>query len=422
MKNVKFSTFALVAVVAVCAGQVHAQTQSPVIGNGGGSIDQQIIGDTVSTADHTNSVSTQLGNSANNNGAQMHNNVDTRDQNTVTSTGGAATGGAAIGNQSSNDNKSNANASNGPQTMGQANTGNSTVGNTTATSGPSTSNSGGNTLGGASATNGPISNQNVASGGAGGKGGAGGAGGSASSTGTNLGINGQQQGIDRSGNSANANTMTGGANTAAQGQGQGQTSANRNSQSTSAGNGAGAGAGSNNRTAMTVDASDRSSTSYVAKSIALPPVLHGQAAPPLASAAMTVIPGVCGPRHYTETVPVLGTHHGILWDSTVPQGNDYTAVPATTPFIEKDGYLIGHMLNEFVAVVGTSSSKSISGWGVGKEQNGGGGGAANSGSHQQIVVRITVKDCLMPVAKPAPVVAPLPPVRPIELPARADRS
>ena len=362
--KLKLSSIAAAASAAfVLSASVHAQPFSPSIGDGGGTIEQQVIGDTNASADHTQSTAIQQGNSANANGATITTGVDTRDQNT-NNVSPTATGGAAIGNQS--DNKSS--ASNGPQTMGQANTG--TVGNTTA-------------------TNGPISNQNVASGGAGGQGGAGG-------SASNVGINGQQQGIDRSGNSTNANTAA---------QGQGQTSANRNSQSTSAGNGAGAGAGSNNRTAtaMTVDASDRSSTSYVAKSIALPPVLHGQAAPPLASAAMTVIPGVCGPRHYTETVPVLGTHHGILWDSSVPQGHDYTAVPATTPFIEKDGYLIGHMLNEFVAAVGTSSSKSISVWGVGKEQNGGGGGAANSGSHQQIVVRITVKDCLMPV-KAAPVV------------------
>lgn len=368
--NIKsFSLTAAAFAVSVLSASVHAQPFSPSIGDGGGTIEQQVIGDTNASADHTQSTSNQIGNSANANGATITTGVDTRDQNTNNVQGGAATGGAAIGNQS--DNKSS--ASNGNQSLD----GRSQVGNTS-------SNSGGNVLGGASATTGPVSstNQNVASGGQGGKGGAGGAGG--------LAAQGQQQGIDRSGNSDNRNALTGGA----------QNSAQR----TSAGNGAGAGAGSGNQTANTtrVDASDRSSTSYLAKSIALPPVLHGQAAPPLASAAMTVIPGVCGPRHYTETVPVLGTHHGILWDSTVPQGNDYTAVPATTPFIEKDGYLIGHMLNEFVAVVGTSSSKSISGWGVGKEQNGGGGGAANSGSHQQIVVRITVKDCLMPV-KAAPV-------------------
>lgn len=377
---------------------------SPSIGNGGGSIEQQVIGDTNASADHTQSTAIQQGNSANANGATITTGVDTRDQNT-NNVSPTATGGNAIGNQS--DNKSN--ASNGNQSLGQVTNGNSSVGNTT--TGPSTSSVGNTTATG--------------HGGQGGGGGQGGAGGAASSNGTNLGINGQQQGIAGSGNSDNTNTVKGGDQKNAQGQGQGQqqasnangTNTSTNRQNTSAGNGAGAGAGSGNKTenktALSVDASDRSSTSYVAKSIALPPILHGQAAPPLASAAMTVIPGVCGPRHYTETTPIKGTHHGILWDSSVPQGNDYTAVPATTPFIEKDGYLIGHVLNEFVAVIGTSSSKSISGWGVGSTQAGGGAGAANSGSHQQMVVRITIKDCLMPVKAPAPV-API--VQPLPLP------
>ena len=377
-----FSAIAL----ALASFSALAQPFSPSIGDGGGTIDQQVIGDTNASADHTQSTANQIGNAANANGATITTGVDTRDQNT-NNVSPTATGGAAIGNQSSNDNKSNANASNGPQTMGQANTG--TVGNTTATTGPSTSNSGGNTLGGASSSTGAISNQNVASGGAGGKGGAGGQGGAASSTGTNTGINGQQQGIDRSGNSDNRNALTGGAQ--------------NSSQRTSAGNGAGAGAGSGNQTANTtrVDASDRSSTTYTSRAVAHAPIIHGAASAPLATATMVVQPGVCGPRHYAEMTPVTGTHHGLLWDSSVRQGNDYAVVPAASPFVMKDGYLIGHMIHEYVAVLGTSSSKSLSVQGYGSNQQGGGGGAATGGSHQQIVVRITIRECVMPTREPA---------------------
>lgn len=419
----------LAASVVVLSAQ--AQPFSPTLGDGA-TLDQQVIGDTNATADRTNSTSTQLGNSANNNGASMANNVDTRDQNTNNVQGGAATGGAAIGNQS--DNKSqvgNVGASNGNQSLD----GRSQVGNTS-------SNSGGNVLGGATSGGNTLSNGSSSGGntttsqggtgvgvGLGGDGGKGGTGGTASSNGTNLGINGQQQGIDRSGNSANTN-----ANTAAQGQGQGQqqanngtnaqgqtsantntaggntggNSANRNTQntaqSTSAGNGAGAGAGSNNRTALSVDASDRSENSYKSLAVAHAPIVHGPAAPAIPIANGWFAPSQCGPRHSIVKTGFEGRHMGLVFDSTFKQGDDYSVTPLEEPFIRKNGYLIGHLVNEYVAVVGTSSAKSLSAQGFGSNQSGGGAGGATSGAHQQIVVRVTIRDCVMQEKAPAPAI------------------
>lgn len=375
-------TIIAIASASVLAVSAHAQNapQSNTVG-ANGKLDQQIIGDTTSTADRTNSVSHQLGNSANNNGASFTPTVDTRDQNTVNSAGGAA---SAVGNTS--DNKSN--ASNGNQTLGQVTNGNSSVG-------PTSSSSGGNHLatGPSTATTGPISNTNSA---AGGGGGGGGAGGTASSSGTNLGINGQQQ----------ANTGT---------NAQGQTSANRNStggntQSTTAGNGAGAsagaGAGANNRTANTtrVDASDRSLTTntYTSKAVAWAPIIPGPVAAPLASANLVVIPGQCGPRVRVVATAVVGKQFGPFGGQyDVAQGQDTDTTMAQGADGQYEPYIVigddvwGQRVDRAIGAIGTSSSTNFSVGGFSSRGDAAQGGAGGSGSLQQIVARSFVTDCVI---------------------------
>lgn len=102
-------TIITLAAIALCSAAIAQQTAT-VEGDNLGKIDQQNIGDSLVQDVRTNSTSTQLGNSANANGASINvpTNVDTRDQNTVavnpttTSAGGAATGNRADNaNQSS---------------------------------------------------------------------------------------------------------------------------------------------------------------------------------------------------------------------------------------------------------------------------------------------------------------------------------
>lgn len=135
-------------------------------------VDQQLIGDTNASADHTQSTSTQLGNSANANGATVSPSIDTRDQNTftptstTTSAGGSST---ATGNTSANN----------------SSVGNTTTGASTATTGPSVAlAAGGKATGGS------------ASGGAGGQGGA-----SSSNSGGNTLAQSTRAALDKSGNS-----------------------------------------------------------------------------------------------------------------------------------------------------------------------------------------------------------------------------
>ena len=391
-----------------------AQTQSPTIG-GNGNLDQQVIGDTQNSADHTASTSNQLGNSANNNGASISVPTDIRTQ-ISPNMDSTATGGAATGNLSNNDNKSQ--ASNGNQTMGQANTG--TVGNTT-------SSSGGNVLGGANSLSGGntmTGGANTAAGGAGGQGGAGG-----------LAAQGQQQGIDRSGNSANANTMTGGANTAtggasgvagsgnsanrntqgqlnAQGQVNGQTTTAGNGAGASAGAGAGANAGSGNRTSNTtrVDASDRSVTNNSYKAVAWAPIINGPAAPALAAANLVVIPGQCGPRVRVVASNVVGKQFGPFGGQyDVVQGQDTDTVMAQGADGQYEPYIIlgddvwGQRVDRAIGALGTSSSTNFSIGGFTSKGDAAQGGAGGSGSLQQIVARSFVTDCVIgKVIKPAP--------------------
>ncbi|WP_407306976.1 hypothetical protein [Acinetobacter sp.] len=353
----------VLALSATLPALAQQAPQSNTVGDNS-KVDQQIIGDTTSTADHTNSVSTQLGNSANNNGASIDTKVDTRDQNTNNVSSGAN----AFGNQS--DNKSSATASNGNQTLGQANTGNSTIGNTT-------SSSGGNVLGGASATTGPNANLNTNTN----------AGGSATTNGSNVGINGQEQGINHSGN---ADVKTSNS--------QGQSSANRNTQNTSAGNGAGSGNMTSNTT--NVDAADRSSTNY--RATAWAPVILGQAAPALAAGNVIIYPGQCGPRHELRKIDVTTTHHGVIWDSEKKQGFDYSIVPAEHPFIERGEYLMGHQVIEYTAIIGTSSGGSFSLGGFGSGGQAAQGGAASNGQVQQIVQRVSLRECVYATRKTTP--------------------
>ena len=442
---------ALMAALLASAIPAMAQyaPQSNTLGNNS-TLDQQVIGDTISTADRTNSVSTQLGNSANANGAQVNPTIDTRDQNTVTSTGGA--GGSATGNLSNNDNRSN--ASNGNQSMGQANTGNSSVGNTTSSSvgnilGGATSSSGCNILGGATSggntlTNGSNTATNTAFGGSGGTGGQGGAGGTASSNGTNLGINGQQQGIDRSGNSTNTNANTSTnrntnaqgqgqgqgqqqAATAAQGQGQqmgqGQNSDNRNSvsggnQRTSTNVGGQSantqsGVGQSGNSAVAVDASNRSvSTNNVdARSLYIPQVVA--ATPPSVVPSATAVAGVmnCGPLQQVVRTPVVGKFYGFFSDNDVPQGWTEDLVPYTVdangapvafdapgavikPYHTIGGKPFGHIVLTNTAVVGVSGGRNLAiGGGGGSNMSWGQAGGGSSGASQRLVTTIQLRLC-----------------------------
>ena len=66
-----------------------------------------------------------------------------------------------------------------------------------------------------------------------------------------------------------------------------------------------------------------------------------------------------------------------------------------------EGYLLGHIVTTYTTTVGTSSAGSFSVGGYGKSGEGAQGGGAASGQLQQIVQRVVVTECLMPVAPPA---------------------
>jgi hypothetical protein len=215
-------------------------------------------------------------------------------------------------------------------------------------------------------------------------------------------------------------SATGGAATARQQQAQRQAQAQRTSV-TGVGQGAGAlagaGAGSDNGNGngatVSIDAADRSSSSYRATSWA--PVIHGESAAPLANAGLIALPGVCGPRVRAVTTQVIGVRFGFFGgQSEVNQGYTQELGPEynedgteAEPFIVDGGNVYGHRYTILAAALGTSSANSIS---VGGFRGGDAaqGGVASSGGMQQIGTRIVISRCVYATVAPPPPLLPLP--------------
>lgn len=170
MKKIRSLAFSILALALQSAAQADPVQSNTATGDNARQ-DNQLIGDTNASENHSNSQSTQLGNSANANGATITTGVDTRDQNTVNSTTSSA-GGSSTATGNTADNKS-------------------SVGNTT-------SSSGGNSVAGGAVTGANTSantNNSTSAGGTGGQSNSTSAGGTAAQG------QGQRQGITGSGNS-----------------------------------------------------------------------------------------------------------------------------------------------------------------------------------------------------------------------------
>lgn len=145
--------------------------------------------------------------------------------------------------------------------------------------------------------------------------------------------------------------------------------------------------------------------------VAWAPVLHGPAAPALASANLVVVPGVCGPRVRVITTQIMGQHYGPMGGRYDEQrGYMETLGPwldengnIGNPFIWRDGFMLGHVVTQYAAVVGTSSAASFSVGGF-VDSKGLQGGAAGSGAAQQLVKSLQVAECLYAMPKQEPTV------------------
>lgn len=331
--------------------------------------EQQLIGDTNASENKINSTSTQLGNSANANGATITTGVDTRDQNTntVNSSGGA--GGSATGNSSANDNRSQ-------------------VGNTSSNSGGNNLSNEGvkSTIGASIAGSNTSANHTSSQGGmstssaSGGQGGSaqGGQGGYSSAKGGSS-QQGQQQSTDNSGNSSTSSVT-------------------------------------NNN----VDAANRSV--YNSRAIAFAPVIHGQSSAPVGVGNTTVIHRKCGTRLNLIRTPIyahtVGAFSGV---SSFPYAYTETTSPAGQPFTKTETdfgtVLMGHEAYITEKTLGTSSSASFSIGGFGS--NGGGqGGSQGSGSLTQSIKQVEIFECIyaiQQVVEVNPVVHPVVEFNQVEL-------
>ena len=358
----------------------------------------------------------------------------------------SATGGSAIGNDSKNDNRSSVgDTSTGASTATNGNNSNGANTNGSNSNGANTNTSltGGNTMTGGANT--ATNTANGGAGGLGGTGGQGGTGGSSTSNGTNLGINGQQQGIAGSGNSDNKNTNSNG-----QGQGQGQQQANNgtnaqgqsstnklsngsnsggnslsNGSSSSSGstsnsggntmsNGSNSGGNSLGQSSNTsndgsgnsstrVDASDNSV--YNNKTIFIPAIVPATPASQLAVGNIVKETSACGPLQAISKREIKGTFHGIFSTSEVPQGFHQELVPYIdvngveqqykhVPLPTGDGYRVyGHQVTQYTTVVGVSGARNIAIGGGGSSGSWGQGGMGTSSANQQLVTTLQLRLC-----------------------------
>jgi hypothetical protein len=378
---------ALISLAIFAAFGVQAQQTADITGDAA-QVDQQNIGDSTTNQNDINSQSTQLGNSANANGAAITTNVDTRDQNTFNPTADTksyATGGSAHGNKSDNDNRS-------------------SVGNTS-------SSSGGNSLHGTNKSD---------------------------NTNTAAAKQGQDQGQGQSSSNALAlksnNSLSNGSASTSQGgtggtggtsSAQGGTSTAQTGASTSQGGNSTSQGGASGGNVLGLDSSGGNSTTNVdasdnsvSRSVAWAPVSHGPAAPALAAANLVVSNDTCGPRVVIVRRPIEGVRFGV-WggQSAVQQGYDEVAHEAEPAFVQQGENLMGHKVTTYTAVVGTSSGGSLSLGGFGRSGDGAQGGGSTTGAMQQVVQRVTVRACVFAQEKPVvvtPVAAPV--VLPVGLP------
>ena len=156
---------------------------------------------------------------------------------------------------------------------------------------------------------------------------------------------------------------------------------------------------------VTVDAADRSSSSYVSQALWLPEV---QTAAPayVASPNVQIVQGVCGPRVERVSERASGTYVGIIKRTSIDLGNDDVGIVlAAEPFkyhTDQAGNVLveGSRVDYAVAVIGIAASRGI---GLGGGETGGNwanGGVSSNSSIQRPITRALITPCLLPAAAP----------------------
>ena len=169
------------------------------------------------------------------------------------------------------------------------------------------------------------------------------------------------------------------------------------------GNSSASAQGAAGNSAVQIDASDRSQSSYTSRTTVLPPVLHGPGVTSITSGDMIKEVGECGPDVIIISHKVYGVHRGAMGgESPIDQGYDQEIVDAPVPFKIINGQAYGAQVTIITTKIGISTASSISIGGYGKDGQGAQGGGARSGGAERIFQRITKRTCLLPVAAHLP--------------------
>jgi hypothetical protein len=402
------------------------------------------------TASNSTSISTQAGNSANANGAQVNPTITNNPQTNQ------SIGATSQSNQGGNTSSSNTNQAGITTSQG----GNSSSGGNNLSTGSSSSggnNTGGNNLSTGSSSSG--GNTTSSQGGAGGNGGSGGAGGSVAGSGNSSNLNSASGGAG----GKSASTATGGAQGQGQGQqqanngtnAQGQTSSNTNkggntsgtntgtntsankvnssnstgastskggkSASSSAGGTASNGAtGSGNNTTLQEGATNTNVDGRTFVEAAMVPPTPSSS---VGIGQVMVTTTACGPRRAVKEERVVGTFHGLFFKDYDDQGvtdklidpmdANGNRLPRYEKEVDSDGteHVYGNQFVISQTVVAVAGARNIAmGGGAGIGPNGQLGGGS-SASMSQLVTTIEVLECEVPhaqrsVAIVAPVAVP----------------
>ena len=207
--------------------------------------------------------------------------------------------------------------------------------------------------------------------------------------------------LGNSGNSRSSSTLEGSGNS--------KVNASGGNQRQSQGQNVRTGGNKTNVTVSGAGGNGSGGDAFYSKTTVWAPVVHGPAAAPLAGANIVMNPRPCGPRVDIVSAPVVGKRFGVLGGvRDVEQGDTESFVPAEEPFLRRGNMLFGHEVVEYVTVVGTSAAGSFSIAGYGTDGNGAQGGASGGGALQQMVVKVSVRECVMSVDAPAPSPVPSP--------------
>jgi len=162
---------------------------------------------------------------------------------------------------------------------------------------------------------------------------------------------------------------------------------------------------SGGNSSVSIDAADRSSTSYTSRATFIPPVIPATPAGTVAIGNIIKETAACGPLQSVVLTEIVGSHRGVFGKSSVHQGYNYDLAPfedengnqvdyRRVPLADGRGYqLFGHQPIITYTVIGISGGGNVSLGGGGNGGAFGQAGLGGSSNHTRLVANIQLRTC-----------------------------